>query len=852
MRSILTFFVIAALAGTAGAANLPDTLSGPIKGTTLPNHTYVVKDSLIVNAGDTLRFSAGNTIIMASPTGWIHVLGTFYCDGTKSSPNLFTVPPARRTGPGQWGGIEGDSCTYFEMKWTTILWAGGNNTAGHAYRTIDIYSDYQNKTTTVFTDNTVIGTVDDCIGLHGGNASILRNTIKWCGAPDGDNINVKSGTIGEIAYNVIWSSGGNGIKLNADPTLLRLTNMCVHNNTIVAGGWRRVGELGYAILVDKSARAQIYNNIMGDMYQELEITHQADTVRTVYDNNLFFYSADSLKGLARYYPSDGVGKPAPHDILDVMASALFQSYQTYFTNDWFQLDGQNDYHLLSNAPAVGHGFTPPASWVNPYFPGVNLPGDPNMGALGAYTFATSKSDTLSGPIKGMTLPNHTYVVKDSLIVNAGDTLRFSAGDTVIMASPTGWIHVLGTFYCDGTKSSPNLFTVPPARRTGPGQWGGIEGDSCTYFEMKWTTILWAGGNNTAGHAYRTIDIYSDYQNKTTTVFTDNTVIGTVDDCIGLHGGNASILRNTIKWCGAPDGDNINVKSGTIGEIAYNVIWSSGGNGIKLNADPTLLRLTNMCVHNNTIVAGGWRRVGELGYAILVDKSARAQIYNNIMGDMYQELEITHQADTVRTVYDNNLFFYSADSLKGLARYYPSDGVGKPAPHDILDVMASALFASYQTYFTNDWFALDGQNDYHLLPNSMGLGHGFTPPSSWVNPYFPGVNLPGDPNMGALGVITLTAVKSQNTGTAATYALMQNYPNPFNPSTTIEFEIPARSNVRLTVYDVLGREVASLSNGVHEAGRYSVVWNASNVASGMYFFRLEADRFTAVRKMLLLK
>jgi hypothetical protein len=59
-------------------------------------------------------------------------------------------------------------------------------------------------------------------------------------------------------------------------------------------------------------------------------------------------------------------------------------------------------------------------------------------------------------------------------------------------------------------------------------------------------------------------------------------------------------------------------------------------------------------------------------------------------------------------------------------------------------------------------------------------------------------------------------------------------------------------VRLTVYDVLGREVASLYNGVHEAGRYSVVWNASNVASGMYFFRLEADRFTAIRKMLLLK
>ncbi len=472
-------------------------------------------------------------------------------------------------------------------------------------------------------------------------------------------------------------------------------------------------------------------------------------------------------------------------------------------------------------------------------------------ALAGSALAAVLPDTLSGTVKGTTLTNHTYVVRDSLIVNAGDTLRFSAGDTVIMASPTGWIHVLGAFFSDGTKANPNLFTVPAERRVGPGQWGGNLGPSCTYFTMKWTTILWAGGNNTAGHAYRTIDVYSDYQNKTTTVFTDNTVIGTVDDCIGLHGGNASILRNTIKWCGAPDGDNINVKSGTIGEIAYNIIWASGGNGIKINADP-LLRITNMCIHNNTIVAGGWRRVGELGYGILVDASGRAQIYNNIIGDMYQELEITTKADTTRTVYDNNLFFYSADSLKGLVRYYPSDGVGRPQAHDILDVKAGALFTSYQTYFTNDWFGLDGENDYHLLPGAPAVAHGFTPPGTWVNPYFPGVNLPGDTKMGALGVFVPTSVTTQNAGTVETYALHQNYPNPFNPSTTIEFEIPARTNVRLSVYDVLGREVAVLFSGVHEAGRYSQVWNAADAASGMYFFRLQADRFTAVRKMLLVK
>ena len=473
-----------------------------------------------------------------------------------------------------------------------------------------------------------------------------------------------------------------------------------------------------------------------------------------------------------------------------------------------------------------------------------------IAVAGSTLAAATLPDTLSGVVKGTTLPNHTYVVKDSLIVNPSDTLRFSAGNTIIMASPTGWIHVLGTFFCEGTQASPCLFTVPPARRTGPGQWGGIVGDSCKYFSMKWTTILWAGGNNTGGHAYRTIDIYSDYQNKTTTVFTDNTVIGTVDDCIGLHGGSASILRNTIKWCGAPDGDNINVKSGTIGEIAYNVIWSSGGNGIKVNADVTLSRLTNMCIHNNTIVAGGWRRVGELGYAILIDASARAQIYNNIMGDMYQELEITKKADTLRTVYDNNLFFYSVDSLKGLVRYYPSDGVGKPATHDIMDVQASALFASYSPYFTNDWFALDGQNDYHLLPTAAALGHGFTPPGTWANPYFPG-NLPGDVNIGATKAFTLTSVAAA-IGSPHTFVLQQNYPNPFNPSTNVEFSLPSSSQVRLTVYNMLGQEVATLVNGQMEAGTHTVRFDASRLSSGIYLYRLNAGSFVKTMKMILLK
>ncbi len=394
MTKFLTVLLTLLLAGAGVSyAQLPDILSGPIKGITLPNHTYTVQDSLVINAGDTLRISEGDILLMKNDvnTGaacWIHILGTFICEGTSTNHIKITSADPNMKSPGSWGGIVGDSCKYVSVKFSEITWAGGNDAGGHSYRTFDIYSDYANTTTTVFTDNLVIGAVDDCIGLHGGNASVLRNTIKWCGAPDGDNINVKSGTIGEIAYNDIWASGGNGIKVNASTDLPRITNMCIHNNTIVAGGWRRVEELGYGILIDASGRAEVYNNIIGDMYSELEITIEADTLRTVYANNLFFYSADSLMGMTRYYPGDGVGRPAAGDIFDVKANDLFVKYQPFFNNDWTVLDQDNDYHVLSTSSAVGNGFTPPAPtaqnhWGNPFFGNGSqtLPGDANMGAV---------------------------------------------------------------------------------------------------------------------------------------------------------------------------------------------------------------------------------------------------------------------------------------------------------------------------------------------------------------------------------------------------------------------------------------------------------------------------------------
>jgi hypothetical protein len=85
-----------------------------------------------------------------------------------------------------------------------------------------------------------------------------------------------------------------------------------------------------------------------------------------------------------------------------------------------------------------------------------------------------------------------------------------------------------------------------------------------------------------------------------------------------------------------------------------------------------------------------------------------------------------------------------------------------------------------------------------------------------------------------------------------YALRQNYPNPFNPTTTIAFDMLEAGNVSLRVYNLMGQEVASLVNGSVGKGRHVVTFDASNLTSGVYLYRIETNGFVAEQKMLLMK
>jgi len=117
------------------------------------------------------------------------------------------------------------------------------------------------------------------------------------------------------------------------------------------------------------------------------------------------------------------------------------------------------------------------------------------------------------------------------------------------------------------------------------------------------------------------------------------------------------------------------------------------------------------------------------------------------------------------------------------------------------------------------------------------------------PGFIGKDLtPGDP----IEIIISTIEESNNNLPPAEFKIFQNFPNPFNPSTNIKYALPTNAFVNLTVYNMLGKIVTTLVNEQKQAGNYEILFDASEIPSGVYFYRLATNEFTSTKKMMLLK
>ena len=166
------------------------------------------------------------------------------------------------------------------------------------------------------------------------------------------------------------------------------------------------------------------------------------------------------------------------------------------------------------------------------------------------------------------------------------------------------------------------------------------------------------------------------------------------------------------------------------------------------------------------------------------------------------------------------------------------------------------FVSGDEKYLLDQVELSGEEKENLLDRSVTFDAGKTK-EGYVQIDFPDsqpfvINVVPEDNSGS-GLAKVAVAPEANPFVPKTFRLNQNFPNPFNPTTQITFDLPVDSKIRLQVFDLSGHQVATLAQGFRSAGRYSVVFDGRNLASGIYIYRLTTDKgFSQSKKMMLIK
>lgn len=208
-----------------------------------------------------------------------------------------------------------------------------------------------------------------------------------------------------------------------------------------------------------------------------------------------------------------------------------------------------------------------------------------------------------------------------------------------------------------------------------------------------------------------------------------------------------------------------------------------------------------------------------------------------------------------SVYTSNVVLWSNNSQYGAEISIDSLSA--------LDINFSDIEGGYPGYGNiniDPLFRNPSDDDFHLMSTDCG-DLWDSPCIDSGNPFFSDSLLDcmwslgtAETDMGAYGggYRTLLEVENMENVLPSQVDLLQNYPNPFNATTTIKFVLPDAGQVRIDIYDLLGRRVKTLMDEEMQAGNYQVVWDASNYSSGVYFYRIETGEFAETRKMILIK
>jgi len=365
----------------------------------------------------------------------------------------------------------------------------------------------------------------------------------------------------------------------------------------------------------------------------------------------------------------------------------------------------------------------------------------NANSMVDTTVEAPNTNGVHGEVFGIWNKNSTVYVSGDIIIPEGKSLTIEEGVTVIMdpnAKPE--IIVKGNLYSMGTAANPVRITGPAETRKPDswGQvWGGILGaQSCQELLLDHTIIELGGATTTEASTSVKMGLYKAkagenlpaiwFSNtKGKLVMTNSVIRNFQDDATYLEGGELIITRNKFYSTGNKGGEGVNIKSGVLADVSYNLFFSNNTNALKLSNAGGRTPQAHVVAYNNTIINTGWRRPDIKGGSVWLESSVYAEIYNTLFANTrFGIKQDTKNKPDSRSKSSNNLYYgYTASAVTG---FTPNNGDILSGTNDIISTTPQANDPKFKNYPLDNnlmSFIFNDAWDFHLLPGSPAFGKG---------------------------------------------------------------------------------------------------------------------------------
>ncbi|TWR29600.1 right-handed parallel beta-helix repeat-containing protein [Mucilaginibacter pallidiroseus] len=358
---------------------------------------------------------------------------------------------------------------------------------------------------------------------------------------------------------------------------------------------------------------------------------------------------------------------------------------------------------------------------------------------------TPTSGSAIGEVSGVWTKGSVHEIKGDIIIPEGKSLTIEEGVTVLMdvtAKPE--IVVKGNLYSLGTIDNPVKFTVSDAYRTAENKfgklWGGIlAAPTCAELVLDYTVLEYGGATTSDASTSVKMGLYKATAGENLPALWFSNVNGKLivqhstirnfqEDCTYIEGGKIIFANNLFYTTGVSGGEAMNFKSGCLADVAYNLIYATNTNALKLSNAGDRTPQAYIISYNNTMINTGWRRPTAKGGSVWLEATVRADTYNNLFTNT--RFGIKHDPKKLednRSKNDYN-WYYGFDQATVDQFQVGKNDVVEGGGHDVRGTKAGENDPKFVNFPLNNPVASADFNiawDFHLQGNSPALGKGTT-------------------------------------------------------------------------------------------------------------------------------